>query len=324
MTSEPKNRVARYMGQGRVEIVEEPIPACPPGGLLVKTLACGLCSGELMEWYMDRKVPHVLGHEVCGEVIESQDERFPVGMRVFPHHHAPDLSSTLSQRGAEVHDPQWRATKLIPGGMADFFGVPAANLADCLETSALRPQEAALIEPLACVVKAVNRLRLRGNESITVIGLGVMGLMFMHLLKGAQGVDISGPRRDRAASQGLRALSPEQAEKSEVIIVCPGSEQALSLALSLAEPDPRICLFAPMPPETITGLDLHGLYFQDLTLICSYSCGPRETSQAKDLLEQGLFRAEQVVSDFITLDELPSHYVEMKEGRILKPMVMFS
>ncbi len=324
MSRDSMNRVARYVGQGRVEIVQEPLPACPPGGLLVKTLACGLCSGELMSWYMDRKIPHVLGHEVCAEVIVSQDERFTVGMRVFPHHHAPDLSSALSRRGAEVHDPQWRATKLIPGGMADFFGVPAANLADCLNVSGLRPQEAALIEPLACVVKAASRLKLRGDESVTVIGLGVMGLMFMRLLKGAQGVDISESRRAWAASQGLIAVAPEEAEKSEVVIVCPGSEQALDLALSLAEPDPRICLFAPMPPETITGLDLHGLYFQDLTLTCSYSCGPRETKQAKELLEQGLFRAEDVVSDFITLNELPEHYLAMKDGRILKPMVMFS
>lgn len=311
------------MGQGRVEIAKESMPECPSGGLLVKTLACGLCSGELMSWYMDRKIPHVLGHEVCAEVVESQDDRFPVGLKVFPHHHAPDLSSALSQRGADVHDPQWRATKLIPGGMADYFGVPAANLTDCLDVSNLRPQEAALIEPLACVVKAANRLRLRGDETVTVIGLGVMGLMFMHLLKGAQGVELSESRRAWASSQGLHAVPPEAAENSEVVIVCPGSEPALSLALSLAEPDPRICLFAPMPPETITGLDLHGLYFRDLTLTCSYSCGPRETRKAKELLEQGLFRAEQVVSEFITLDELPDRYLAMKEGRTLKPMVMF-
>lgn len=317
------NRVARYMGQGRVEIVEESMPSCPPGGLLVKTLACGLCSGELMAWYMDKKIPHVLGHEVCAEVIESQDERFPVGMRVFPHHHAPDPSSALSHRGAEVHDPLWRATKLVPGGMADYFGVPAANLNDCLDVNDLRPEEAALIEPLACVVKAVNRLHLRGDETVSVIGLGVMGLMFMHMLPGAQGIDLSPSRREWAAGQGHKAVSPEEAVKTEVIIVCPGSDAALRLALQLAEPDPKICLFAPMGPGEITSLDLHGLYFQDLTLTCSYSCGPRETKEAHELLAGGLFKAEQVVSAFISLEQLPQHYIEMKEGRILKPMVIF-
>src|SRR6185436_14261862 len=59
-------KLARYIGGGEIAIVDEPIPACPPGGLLVKTEASGLCSGELMDWYMEKKVPHVLGHECAG------------------------------------------------------------------------------------------------------------------------------------------------------------------------------------------------------------------------------------------------------------------
>jgi hypothetical protein len=56
-------KLARYVGGGRIEIRDEPEPTLPPGGLIVKTEASGLCSGELMDWYMERKVPHVLGHE---------------------------------------------------------------------------------------------------------------------------------------------------------------------------------------------------------------------------------------------------------------------
>ena len=53
------NHLAQYIGQGQVEIVPQPMPSCPPGGVLVRTEACGLCSGELMSWYMDQKMPHV-------------------------------------------------------------------------------------------------------------------------------------------------------------------------------------------------------------------------------------------------------------------------
>ncbi|MEY4881438.1 MAG: hypothetical protein RLZ87_867, partial [Armatimonadota bacterium] len=81
-------KLARYIGSGEIEIQDAEIPDCPTGGLLIQTEASGLCSGELMQWYMDKKIPHVLGHEVSGVVIESQDSRFPVGCRVFPHHHA--------------------------------------------------------------------------------------------------------------------------------------------------------------------------------------------------------------------------------------------
>src|SRR3954464_12385435 len=108
-------KLARYIGNGEVAIVEEAPPTLPDGGLLVRTEACGLCSGELMSWYMDRKIPHVLGHEVAGIVGESADDRFPVCSRVFPHHHAPCLQCDHCARGQYVHCEQWKRTKLDPG-----------------------------------------------------------------------------------------------------------------------------------------------------------------------------------------------------------------
>ena len=171
------NKLARYIGNGNVEIVAEPMPACPPGGLLVETEACGLCSGELMAWYMDRKLPHVLGHEVAGTVRESQDDRFPVGSRVFPHHHAPCLQCDLCRRGQFVHCPTWKRTKLQPGGMAQYFAVAAENLTDTHRIDDLQAVDGALIEPLACVAKAARLARVVDADRIGVIGLGFMGLL---------------------------------------------------------------------------------------------------------------------------------------------------
>jgi L-iditol 2-dehydrogenase len=316
-------KLARYIGAGRVEIVDEPAPSLPPGGLLVQTEACGLCSGELMSWYMDRKIPHVLGHEVAGRVIGSEDPRFPIGSRIFPHHHAPDPDSNLTRRGAAVHDPAWKKTKLIPGGMAERFAVPPENLADTLLVDDLRPVDAALIEPLACVMKMIRRLHLRGDEEIAVIGLGVMGLMHALVLPNVRAYELNADRIDWAKKQGVSAFHPDDARQAEVVIVCPGAKAALDLALQIAAPDPRVGLFAPLPPGEPAALDLHDLYFRDLNLVCSYSCGPEDTRAAADLLRAGKIRAEQVVSHFIELRELPQRYKEMRDGEILKPMVVF-
>jgi L-iditol 2-dehydrogenase len=79
-----------------------------------------------------------------------------------------------------------------------------------------------------------------------------------------------------------------------------------------------------MPPTGPTRLDLNGLYFKDARLVSSYSCGPTDTAAATELIRAGTIRAEQVVSDFIRLDELPKAYQAMKAGEILKAMVMFS
>ena len=70
-------------------------------------------------------------------------------------------------------------------------------------------------------------------------------------------------------------------------------------------------------------MDFTELYFRDISLIPSYSAGSSDTSEALKILREGAVCAEQVVSDFVTIDELPKAYEAMKKGEILKAMVVF-
>jgi len=337
-------KLARYVGNGIVEIRDESPPELPPGGLLVRTEACGLCSGELMDWYMDGKIPHVLGHEVTGIIEESDDPRFLPGQRVFPHHHAPCMTCAFCRRRAFVHCPQWKRTRLLPGGMAEMFAVTSENLTDTFVVE-LEPREAALIEPLACVVKSLERAGFDFSSSgeaeepeeevveeeasddppCAVIGLGVMGLMHLLLLPdGSVGFDTNSRRRDWAMGIGLDARSPEATQQFETVIICPGNEEALRFGLQIAAPDATLVLFSPMPPGGPTPVALHEAYFRDLRMISSYSCGPTDTRTAADLLAGGLVQSGQLVSDFIELNDLPGAYSSMKRGDIVKAMVEFS
>jgi L-iditol 2-dehydrogenase len=322
-----------------VVVDDAPTPACPPGGLLVRTAACGLCSGELMEWYMDQKAPHVLGHEVSGWVEQSEDERFAEGDLVFVHHHAPCMDCALCRRGAYVHCPRWKATRLDPGGMAERFAVAPENLSDSFCIDGISPEAAALIEPLGCVVKSMGRAGFsfeaeEGEEEgdgeqgedgpCAVVGLGAMGLA--HLLlspEGSVGFETNPARREWTESLGLLARPPETGQTFATVFVCPGSQEALDFALSVAAPDATVVLFAPLPPGRPARIDLHDVYFRDLRLITTYSCGPKDTRTAYGLLAAGLVAPEQIVSDFVTLDDLPAAYGAMKRGEILKAMVRF-
>jgi L-iditol 2-dehydrogenase len=316
-------KAVRYIGNGEVAVVEEPIPACPPGGLLVRTEACGLCSGELMAWYMDQKVPHILGHEVAGAVIESDDSRFPLGSRVFPHHHAPCLQCEHCRSHRYVHCAQWKRTKLVPGGMAECFAVGPENLTDALLVDDLRPVDAALIEPLACVVKSIGSVPTDGaTKNIGVIGLGVMGLMHALMLPGLIGYDLNPSRRDWAGSQKIDARHPDDAIETDIVFVCPGSQAAFDVAERIVAPGGQIVMFAPLGP----GEQLHipqRAYFRDLVIRHSYSCGPTDTRAAAEAIRNGLVRAEQVISDFVEINDLPEAYQKMKRAQILKPMVVF-
>jgi L-iditol 2-dehydrogenase len=318
-------KLTQYLNGGEVQIVDVETPPLPPRGLVVKSEASGLCSGELMDWYMESKAPHVLGHEVSGIVIESQDDRFPVGSRVAPHHHAPCMSCEFCRTKRYVFCEQWRKTSLKPGGMSEFFAVSAENLIDTYRVDDLAPTDAALVEPLGCVAKSIFRSRVVAGERVAVIGLGTMGLMHaLAMPSPCIGYELKDDRLAWAKSLGIDTRKPGQEESADVVFVCPGSESALHLALKIAAPAARIVLFAPLLPGKPISLDLGNLYFQDYEFINSYSCGPNDTAQALKWLRGHKVRAEQVVSHFVALDELPKAYKAMQQGEILKAMVIFA
>jgi L-iditol 2-dehydrogenase len=325
-------KVARYLGGGQIAIVDEPEPKCPPGGLIVKTEACGLCSGELMDWYMDRKIPHVLGHEVAGKVVRTDAALVQVGDRVFAHHHAACMQCGFCRSGRFVHCAKWKQSRLKPGGMAEYYSAQDCALTDTLTLNELAPQDAALIEPLACALKSLKAggahrgYSFDEDRQIAVIGLGSMGLMHLLAARTANkaGYDLNPARVEWAKQLGLdaRQAPAEPKIRADVVFVCPGSSAALDAALRMVRPGGKVILFAPMPPNSPVSIDLEVLYFLEAQVIPSYSCGPDDVADAA-VLVGSYVRAEQVVSHFISIDELPKAYQAMKMGEILKPMVMF-
>src|SRR5436305_3933617 len=109
-------------------VTDAPVPSLQgPEEILVRTAVSGICSGDLMPWYLQKKVGTVLGHEVVGRAVAvgSMLPRIQVGDLVFLHHHAPCEKCPDCDRGAVVHCATWRSSKIDPGGMAEDVRVPA-------------------------------------------------------------------------------------------------------------------------------------------------------------------------------------------------------
>src|SRR5215471_15376029 len=164
-------RQAVIVAPDRFEVREVPRPTLKGDGeILLRTAACGICSGDLMPWYLAKKVGTVLGHEPIGRAVEvgARVSHVRPGDLVFVHHHAPCLSCPECARGAFVHCPTWKATRLDPGGMAECIRVPAEIVHnDTFAVNDLTPEQAVFIEPLGCSLKALNRLAtLRGRSGV--------------------------------------------------------------------------------------------------------------------------------------------------------------
>jgi len=100
-------QVARLYDFGDIRVEQDLRPAPGPDEILVRARACGICSGDIMPWYIRRKAPLVLGHEPVGVVEEvgAAVTEFRRGERVFVHHHAPCFECASCRRGEYVQCP---------------------------------------------------------------------------------------------------------------------------------------------------------------------------------------------------------------------------
>jgi len=317
-----------------IRIENRPIPQLGEGEVLVRTMASGICSGDVMAWYIRRKAPLVMGHEPAGIVAESRgDTPFAVGARVFVHHHAPCFACRACARAEYAQCSTWRSTKIDPGGLAEYFRVAAPNLRDTLGLpSNVGFPDASLVEPLACVVKSLRRSGARAGDRVYVIGLGVMGQLHV-LAARSLGADVFAgdfiaARRELAQRNGATVFHPDDAvrvlgEGADVVICGPGTSDAMRHALEALAPAGTLVMFTPLPPTAAIAIDPERFYFGDLRVVASYSCGPEDTRAALALIEQGVVSAEKVGAELVALQDVPRAYRELAQSRIVKPIVVF-
>lgn len=323
-------RVARLYDFLDVRIEEQPVPAIGPGEALVRARACGICSGDVVPWYIRKKAPLVFGHEPVGQIAAVGDgvSAFRPGDRVFVHHHAPCFRCRACARGEFVQCPTWKQSQIDPGGMAEYFRVPAVNLAgDTLRLpDHVSDADGALVEPLACVVKSLDRGGAVAGASVLIIGLGVMGQLHVVLARhlGARQIlaaDLVASRCARARQLGADVVIDATAddlaaqvtahtdgEGAEIVIVGPATVPALEQGLACAARGGTVVQFMGTEPGTTLALPTFDFYFKELRLVPSYSCGPVETRRALDLIAAGAVRAEHVVTNRFPLEEAAEAY----------------
>ena len=333
---------AVYYGPGDLRLDEVPLPSLGRGELLVRITACGLCPSEIMDWYMSRKAPVPLGHEPVGEVVEAADGAdFRSGERVFVHHHAPCFGCHFCRRGDYVQCATWGPRRLLPGGLATYAVVqPPAVASDVFRLPAgMADDVATFIEPLACVVKSIRRARVRDGDHVLVIGLGVMGLLHLLALrvlaKPARllAADRIPARLDRGAAMAdvvidtsraaLRDAVGESTEGrgADVVIVGPGSIEALESARRAAAPGGTVLVFTPAAPGEVWPVPVHEMFFNETAIVPSYSAGPDDTREAARLLAAGL-PVEPLITHRLPLAEASWGYQLVRDaGATLKVIV---
>ncbi len=334
-----------YYTLDNIKIQDVPRPKINSDEVLVEMKACGVCGSDLMEWYLRSRAPLVLGHEPAGIIVEAGEnvKDFKVGDRVFAHHHVADLSCYYCKHGDYTLCQQFAQTHLEPGGFAEYFKVPAPNLQlDTLKLpNDLSFEEATLIEPIGCCIRAQSKAGIQKGDNVAVIGAGPSGIIHVMLAKtaGASQVlvtDLVDYRLRMAERLGADLAINHQKENvaervkqttgnrgADIAIVTAPNAQAVEDSVQMVRRGGKILLFAPTQPDQYARLHPHRLFFSEITVVPSYSVSHIETRKALQLISSGRFKAKELITHRFPLSQTKEAFqTAAKSKECLKIIVL--
>lgn len=191
----------------RYETVET--PECPDGGILLKTIACGICGSDLRTYgggSSKAQYPSISGHEIAGEVEESKNEKFPKGMKLSIAPVIPCGKCWFCKNGIQNQCDDMRmigTAEGIPGGFAEYVSFTKDMLENgCFNEipEGVDPIETVIAETASSVLNAQINTNIVMEDLVVVIGAGTIGCLHSEIAKirGTKEVIIAEMNPDKA------------------------------------------------------------------------------------------------------------------------------
>ena len=334
------NRVLTCKSANTVSVETLPTPMIGDGEILVQLIACGICGTDIAKVYDPYfKKPQKIGHELVATIIESRTPKFKVGQRVAVAHHAPDLQSHYTRRGSGPMDPVFKSSNIDPGGFADFIRVPANLVPFSVVAVPDRVPDlrAIFMEPLACCLRALDRIAIGEGDTALIVGAGAVGILFLPLLRDAKVktlvTDVRQERIDLALKWGaevgrtvahndIAAVAKQHTQDRgvDLIILCVLSKETIKTAMSAVRDGGTILIFGSKPNNEIV-IDWWDIWRREINLVTSYSATPDLMPRAMALLGGEGYALETLVSHEFGLADSHQGFELAHQGRAGKVAV---
>ena len=334
-------------GKENLQIEEVPVPQIEDGDVLVRVqaaLTCGTDVKVFRRGYHARMIvpPALFGHELAGDIVATGENvrKFRPGQRVVAANSAPCLACFYCRRGS----PNLCEDLLFNNGAyAEYIRIPARIVEhNMYEMPAhVSYKDAALVEPLACVLRGLDETGIQSGDTIAIIGLGPIGLMFVRLAKayGARVIAI-GRRQtqlDRAARMGADELiastgSEETVRRvrdltkghgADIAIEAVGHPDVWEMAVRLLRRGGIVNFFGGCPNDSRISLDTSLLHYSEITCKASFHHTPAHIQKALDFVRRGVItsndfvnRVEPLTNLLEVMRHLMSHNGHMKTAII--------
>jgi L-iditol 2-dehydrogenase len=288
----------------------------------------------------------VIGHELCGEMVETGAEMrdFELGQRVtvtpaIGCGRCPDCITGRSNLCTELKTIGFQ----FDGGFAELMEIPPSAFAQGnvnLVPEGLSNGEAALAEPIACVINGQELLHVGSGDIVAIFGSGFIGCLHaeMALLGGSEKVLMIG--RNAAKSEQVKQLIPRitlvdsrkgdireeilgltSGRGVDVAIVACSSGAAQTDAVRIAANRARISLFGGLPGEALGFLDSNTIHYKELSINGAHASTPEQNRQALELIAQKKLDLAKYINKTYPLSKIETAFTELGRKKLFKIMV---
>ena len=283
-------RALRFHGPGDLRLEDVPRPEPSPGDVLVQ-VEVALTDGTDLKTFrrghplLLEELPSPFGHEFCGIDVTS-------GRRVVAAN-----SAAGETRGGRL--------ELLNGAYAEYLLVPEpiARVNLFAVPVGLAPEVAAMVEPLACCLRGVERAEIQAGERVAIVGAGPIGLMLCACVRDAGGrAEVAGGRPERRALAPLFGARPGDGDGADVVIEAAGTETAWQRALELVRAGGTVVFFGGRERGSELRVDTYRLHYEELTLRGSFHHAPRHVRAALAFLASGAYPWERLITHRVGLE----------------------
>lgn len=321
-------KAAMLYGVKDLKVEDVEVPEVKEGEVLVKVKAATTCGTDLkifQRGYVEKviKLPTIFGHEWAGEVAEvGKGLEWPrKDMRVRAGNSAPCLHCSMCQRGKYnlCENMIW-----LWGAYAEYIKVPARMVLINMQgiPDGISYEEAAITEPLACVLHGVEQANVKLGDTVAIIGGGPIGLLHLLTVKkmGAGRtimIDLVDERLGFAEKLGADATVNSGKENVEtrireltggygadVAIEAIGLSATWEQALKLARKGGTVLEFGGCPPGTEIKVNAEMLHYGELTVMGTFHTTPLHFRKALNLIATRTIDVRPLVTRKMKLDSI--------------------
>lgn len=336
---------ARFYEPGVIRLEQVEVPEISSGGLLVRNHAVLTCGTDLKMYLRGHRLakpPLIIGHEFAGTVerVGKDVKAFEVGMNVVSANSAPCMSCyycRIGQHNLCEHLDEILIGFSSPGAYAEYVRLPSRIVSQNTYRipEGLSFEEAAFLEPLACVVHGGELADIGPSDLLLVIGAGPIGLLHVQLAKayGAGTVVVADTSSDRLRVAGelgadrtvdaskdlvreVKGLSENRG--ADVVIEAVGKPETWELAVQTTRKGGTTVLFGGCPSGSMASIDTEAVHYGELTLRGAFHHAPRDVHRALRLISSRQVNVAPLITHRMPLSDVERALHLMQDGKAIK------